>query len=261
MKKLNLIFPVLFFAIVSCGGNDDKNEKIKGEEKTETVNENILNPLKADFSKPIDPQVLNESMKVYFGKEIQLIVYPITYFEKEKFSDNQACASSSNSENKDIYIKWKTIPNGEFKAKTAYLVKGKIDRYGYFNSLEMSDVELIGEAKDNKTETFDPQNFDSISIYKADEITKYVLAWKDKKITVIGDYLSTTVSKSVDGKTIYETRVDLGLNGSYDYVVGCAFKENPESQLKPGMKNVKIEGKLDIEMHYDRPYLTECVVK
>lgn len=252
--------PLLALSFISCGGKETKAEN-EDETKKELVNENILNPLTADFSKVIGFKELSQSMKVYYETEIQLIVYPITYLEKEKFTDNLACATSMDSDERSVYLKFKILPTGEFKSKTAYLIKAKIYRLGFNNSLELKDVELVGEAKDKKTVAFDPQTISADKIYSAVDILKNMQAWKGKQVTVTGDYMGTTVSKSVDGKTIYETRVDLGEIGNYDYVVGCAFDQDPSASLPARKKGVKIQGILDAELHFDRPYLTKCALK
>jgi hypothetical protein len=260
MKKI--IYSAIFLSLISCGGKAQEEKKsTETNENTVQENKNIINPLTFDFSKSVDPIVLFESMKVYYNKEIQLVVYPTSYFEKEAFRDDLPCGTTKDASGNGIYLKFKELPSGEFSKNTPYLVKGKIDQLNYSNAINLVDVELIGEAKDKKTVSFNPAALNEKDIYSSDDVLKSMLAWGGKNVTVVGDYLSTTVSKSYDKTEIYEVRVDLGVGNSYDYVVGCAFEQEIGDKLKPGMKNVKIKGVLDSQLHYDRPYLKNSEIK
>jgi hypothetical protein len=260
MKKI--IYSVLLLSVFSCGGNAQNDEKTNetGQEAL-SENKNVIDPLSFDFTKSVDPIVLYESMKVYYGKEIQLIVFPTSYYEKEAFRDDLPCATKKDADENGIYLKFKEVPKGEFTKNTAYIVKGKIEQLSYSNTINFVDVEFIGEAKDSKISTFNPAAISEKVIYSSDDILKSMLSWGGKNVTVVGDYLSTTVSKSVDGKETYEIRVDLGVGNSYDYVVGCAFDQEIGDKLKPGMKNIKINGTLDSQLHFDRPYLMKSQIK
>lgn len=260
MKKI--IFSMLFFSLFACSSQEKVNEENTSENPSEEgVDKNIIDPTNFDFSKSLDPIVLFESMNVYFSKELQLVVYPLAYMDKEAFRDDQPCSPNANSDERKIYLKFKEVPSKEYTKNQGFIVKGKVYSLNYDNTLSLSDVEIVSELKSEKPITFEPAKINEKNLYKADDILKSMLAWGGKEVTVVGDYLSTTVSKSVDGKQIYEIRVDLGVENSYDHVVGCAFDQDLGDKLKPGMKNVKIKGVLDSQLHFNRPYLTKSVVK
>ncbi len=234
-------------------------------EKTETPKKNIagkssniINPLTADFSKPIDIALLTESMQIYFQKEMILKVYPITYMDSEPFVNELGCASEAGSEEKQIYITFKTIPQKEYKKNTAYLIKCKIGSISAFDELNLIDAELIGEADEKEVSSFNPESISSTLIYSPKDIFDNIMAWGGKRVTVQGNYSGTTTSKALDGR-ILEIRVDLASSTNGDILVGCAFVEDPGNQvLTPGALNVKISGELDARFHFDRPYLTNC---
>jgi hypothetical protein len=260
MKKIAFIFTS--FLLFACSNEKTNDEQVSDETKSEKVHEHVVDPLKYDFSKPISAIELSESMKIYYGKQVQLVVYPISYYEKDKFVEQQACAELPDSDSRDIYLTFKTLPDIEFNSKKPYIIKGKIrDGFSFNNSISVYDVELVGELIDQKIEDFKPQTFNPELLYKASDIKKSMFAWNEKKVTVVGDFVSKTVSKSYDQTKIYEIRADISQDGGYDFVVGCAFDTDFGDKLQPGMQKIKIKGILDATLHYDRPYLKSCVIK
>jgi hypothetical protein len=260
MKKIAFIFTSLF--LFACSSEKTNGEQITDENKSKKVIENIIDPLKYDFSKPISAIELSESMKIYYGKTVQLVVYPVSYYKKEKFVEQQVCAELPDSDSRDIYLYFKILPDSEFNSKKPYIIKGKIrDGFSFNNSISIYDVELVGELKDQIIESFNPQTFNPELLYNTSDIKKSMFAWNDKKVTVVGDFVSKTVSKSYDQTKIYEIRADISQDGGYDFVIGCAFDTDFGDKLKPGMQKIKIQGILDATLHYDRPYLKSCVIK
>jgi hypothetical protein len=260
MKKF--LIPICTIVLISCG-NKAEGEANAATDSTKTENavatNNILDPVSGDFSKPIDPFQLKESMMACYNKEIQLVIYPIPFFDTDKFAQDQAATVMADSKDKTISINFKTLPDIEFTRNTPFVIKCKLKEISIWNDkkeLLIIDAELVGEAKNVKTETFNASTFTPAAVYNSKDVLANVLAWNGKQVTIIGDYNGTTTSKRPDG-SIMELRADITDAGG-NSTVGCNFTEDPA--IEAGARGIKISGKTDLVMHYDNPYLNNCQV-
>lgn len=266
MKKT---YFTVFTAVVlaACGGGNKENTEAKDStatESTETAataaeNANILNPETDNLSAAIAVAMLNESMTCYYDKEMQFMVYALGYTDKEKFKQDTKFTASADASEAVMTVQFKTLPDKEFDNHAPFVIKGKISRLDYFGYLSVYDAEIVSEGKAASTVTFNPKAISADQLYNPEEIKNNILAWKDKEVTITGNYRGTTTSKSTEGKVL-EIRADM-TDPSGNLVVGCAFDEDPGDKLPAGATNVSISGKVDVELHYGNPYLTGCVVK
>lgn len=86
------------------------------------------------------------------------------------------------------------------------------------------------------------------------------MAWDKKTVTVSGDYMGLTVSKSYDQTELPDARVDCGTSGS-DNKVGCSFATEEEASVfEASQKNIKIKGELTYKLVFGSPSMKNCVV-
>lgn len=265
MKKL--IYLTGVFLLCSCGGSStegtgETTDSTKTAETGTPVDNSIIDPLKDDLSSEINAADLINSMTVYYGKEIQLVVYPNTFVEGTTFSQDIACSASSSEpyaygQEKNVYVNFTTVPTDVIEPGKPYLIKCKIEDIGYFNELTVVEASLTDLPADYKTEPFNPKAISANAIYNPSEIINSIMAWDKKMITVVGDYWGTTISKSYDQTKLLDARVDLGTT---DAKVGCSFATEEEAQaFQTGQTNVKIKGELQAKLTFGSPTLKNCV--
>jgi len=272
MKKL--ILPFALVAFISCGGN--KNATAENTTKTDSINTeatettaakgnpNVINPVTADFSKPLDVATLHESMTCYYNKTVKLIVYPNTYPGKQKWANYLRGSLNSTDDKVQLQLVFKTVPIGEFTSATPYIVKCKIVANTFENRLDLSSVELLGELKDAKADMFQANAIDSAKLYAVEDVYKNITAWKDKKVIVIGNYNGTTTSYDYKDKSkILDCRIDMtsSTQGFENAKVGFSFPSIPENSPAAGKQNVTIEGTINGFLPYSAPYLINCTIK
>lgn len=267
MKKLFYVAGLA--ALCSCGGSaEGTGETTDSTKTTETgtpVDNSIIDPLVDDLSGEIHANDLINSMSVYYGKEIQLVVYPNTFVEGTTFSQDMACSAVTSEpfaygQGKDVYINFTTVPTDVIEPGKPYLIKCKIEELGFFNQLTVIEATLVDLPADYKTEPFNPKAISPTAIYNPAEIIKNILAWDKKMVTVTGDYMGLTVSKSYDQTELLDARVDCGTTGS-DHYVGCSFATEEEASVfEASQTNIKIKGELAADLVFGSPRLNNCVV-
>lgn len=266
--KTTLVLSAVCLALAACGNKKDKeNQDTEAApateataEKTEAMTEDasVIDPAKDDISKPLTTTQLIHSMSVYYGKPVQMIVYPTVYVDQEKCKQDMSGTASAESTEKVVAINFATVPDMAINKGKPYLLKGKIAEIGYWNELKITDAELSPVEGDIKTVTFNPKAISATVVYNVQDIINSIKGWDKKLVTITGDYWGTTTSKSADKTKLLEERVDLQSPGD-EKKVGCAFnKEGEASELQPGQKNVSIQGEIDYKMHYGSPYLVNC---
>lgn len=266
MKKLFYLTGVAL--LCSCGGDstDGTGTTTDSTSTAETgtpVDNSIIDPLKDDLSGEIHAIDLINSMSVYYGKEIQLLVYPNTFAEGTTFSQDMACSAVSSEpyaygQSKDVYINFTTVPTDVIEAGKPYLIKCKIDELGYFNQLTVVEASLVNLPADYKTEAFNPKAISATAIYNPADIINNINGWDKKTITVTGDYMGTTISKSYDQTELLDARVDIGTT---DGKVGCSFATEEEAKVfEASQKNIKIKGELKAKLTFGSPSMENCVV-
>ena len=132
-------------------------------------------------------------------QEIQVIVYPENYVDKEKFTQGQPAKASADAKDRTVRIDFSTLPDVEYTKGTGYIVKGtlssfSISSYDPGGTLYMKKAVLVGEAKDAKPAKFNLASINATDVYNMQDIVSSVAAWDGKMITVNGDYNGTTVS-------------------------------------------------------------------
>lgn len=267
MKKI--MYTLAAIALLSACGTKDKGENKEGgadstatETKEEGVKEDasILDPAKDDLSKAITTSQLIKSMSAYYGKTVQMIVYPTVYVDQEKCKQDMSGTATPDGSETAVAINFTTVPDLAIAKGKPYILKGKITEIGYWSELKVTEAELKPVEGESKTSAFNPKAISGDVVYSVQDIINSIKAWDKKVITVTGDYWGTTTSKSADGKKLLEERVDLQLPGD-EQKVGCSFAaEGAAKELQPSQKNVSIQGEVDYKMHYGAPYLLNCKI-
>lgn len=263
MKNLFYLSSVVF--LCSCG--DGSAESTTGStdssattEAATPVDNSIIDPLKDDLTGEINAADLINSMSVYYGKEIQLVVYPHFSVEGTKFVQGQYCEGTLSEAfypEKHASVTFTNLPDEVIVKGQAYLIKGKITELGYYDELIIEEAELLALPADFKTESFNPKAISATALYNPVDIISSILGWDKKMITVVGDYWGTTVSKSYDQTQLLDARVDLGTTGGAK--VGCSFATEEEAQaFQAGQTNVKIKGELQAKLSFGSPSMKNC---
>jgi hypothetical protein len=262
MKKLFYFASIAF--LCSCGGSSTEGtgetaDSTKTAETGTPVDNSIIDPLKDDLSAEINAADLINSMSVYYGKEIQLVVYPHFTVEGTKFVQGQYCEGTLSEAfypEKHVSVTFTNLPDEVIVKGQAYLIKGKISEIGFYNELIVEEAELLAMPADVKIESFNPKSISSTALYNPVDIISSIMAWDKKMITVAGDYWGTTISKSYDQTQLLDARVDLGTT---DAKVGCSFATEEEAQaFQTGQTNVKIKGELQAKLTFGSPTLKNC---
>lgn len=261
MKRL--IYLPAFILMFSCGGNSELEESTGTEEGTvteETVDNGLLDP-STDLNGDVNALDLINSMTFIYGKEFQMVVYPMRLYDGATYSQNfYASSTDGNGSQNDmnVYFELKEAPAEEQISKDEpILVKAKLEGIGFYGKLEFVDAEIIEKGTDKTNVAFDANSYKAENIYDPNSVIDYIKSWDGKEITVVGDYMGTTVSKSVDGTELLEARVDLG---NFDGKVGCEFEtEEASHEFEASEKNVRIKGTLSSELVFDSPRIKNCV--
>jgi len=264
MKKIIYVFSALTLGLASCGGGS--TEETIGTDSTvvetpETpIDNSIIDPRVDDLNGVIAAADLENSMTVYFGKEIHILVYPQPMYMGTKFEQDLHASGTSTTGSSNVTINFKTIPEKDVVKDQPYLIKGIIEDIGFSNELRIKEAELIDLPADYKVEKFNPKAISNTAFYSATEIAECIAAWDKKIITVNGDYNGSTVSKSYDQKELLEARVDISSPNAQGKV-GCAFATEAEVlAFASGMGAVTIKGECSATLHYGNPYLSNCVL-
>ena len=131
-------------------------------------------------------------------------------------------------------------------------IRGHI-RGNFLGEITMDSCEIMAVAKSIPTQTVYPFGK---TVMKATELSTDYFKWEGKEIAIIGDYYMTTISTTVNSKTI---RVDIKNPGTYDKVVACNFKEDPTAKIRVNEKGVIIKGKV-ITYSYGYLMMEDCSV-
>lgn len=267
MKKQFMIATVCL-SLAACGNKKEGAENststdstASSETKTEEIKEDasIIDPAKDDLSKPITTTQLLKSMSVYYGKPVQMVVYPFVYVDQEKCKQDMRGMATPDGETA-VSMKFATVPDLAIAKGKPYLLKGTITEVGYSGELYIKDAALSAIEGEPKTGAFNPKAISGDVVYNTQDIINSIKAWDKKAVTVTGDYWGSTVSRSADKKKLLEVRVDLQL-ASDEVKTGCAFATEEEIKaLQPGQKNVTIQGEMDYKMHYGGPYMVNCKI-
>ena len=152
-----------------------------------------------------------------------------------------------------------------------FAVKGKIDisysvseEWGNTTRISLTDAEYVDNAEAKGGELKSIEEIDlSKQIFCGDLFSlmdKHYGALAKKKISVSGRYISTTVSKSLEGE-ILEIRVDLG---DSDNKVGCEMIDEPNGDdlnaQRAAGKDLVIEGTFS-GITFDNPRINGGVLK
>lgn len=268
MKK-NLILVAACLALAACGNKNKADEKTEGAPGDETATETlatpkedayILDPAKDDLSKPITTTQLIHSMSAYYGKTIQMVVYPTVYVDGEKCKQDMYGTATPDGSDKAVTMNFTSVPDLAITKGKPYLLKGKITEIGYWGELKVVEAELSPIEGEAKTTPFNVKAISGDVVYNTQDIINSIKAWDKKVVTVTGDYMGTTTSwDSKDKKKLLEERVDLQTNGD-PVRVGCSFQQAGEAGLEASSREVSIQGEVDYMFHYDAPYLMNCKV-
>jgi len=264
MKKIIYIFSALAITLTSCGGG--YTEETSGTDSTvvETpqtpIDNSIIDPRVDDLSEVIAAVDLENSMIVYFGKEIHILVYPQPLYMGTKFEQDLHASGTSTTGPSNVTINFKTVPEKDVVKDQPYLIKGIIEDIGFSNELRIKEAELIDLPADYKVEKFNPKAISNTAFYSATEIAECIVAWDKKVLTVNGKYSGTTVSKSYDQKELLDARVDIRTPDT-EGQVGCSFATEAEvAFFVAEMGAVTIKGECSASLHYGHPYLSNCVL-
>lgn len=191
-----------------------------------------------------------------------MVIYPSFMYEgatlgKSCYAGSSA-GSCSNSSDCNLSVDFKDNHDLALQQDMPLFIKGKVGLSGFGNTLNIKDAELIEGTEIPEAKDFNPQTFNEEIVYNPQGILNFFLAWGGKNTIVSGDFLVTTISKSVDGKELYEAKIELG---SWEQKVKCTFGTEVEAQaFKAGEGVVEISGTLSAESdYYGYPILENSV--
>ena len=272
MKKLKKFLPLLLISIIAaCGGDAEgsKNaESTIGDEVRKNKVSNSATELKMPFADVVDLAGKSSLNTVEFNRVVNFLngvkvtltghpyAYPLGEGAEVEFKPNSTGmidAMDNSLKNVEISLRFKGEPKARMmKIGDLFTVKGilevshSVSEYGTTTRLKLKDAEFIDgvEAKVGDVKSLadlDPAKpmfcGDLYSI-----LSQHYLDLAKKKLTISGAYISTTVSKSLEGE-ILEIRVDLG---SRDNEVGCEMVTKPDGDTlnakRSAGKDVVIEG-------------------
>ena len=290
MKK---ILPLILISILAaCSGGVEGTKENKG---TKNAKENKAQKDKVDIhtaelKKPFADVVdltkksnlntveFNRVVNFLNGSEITLTGHPYAHYRGKAYeiefkpnSTRMIDAKDNSLKNTEIYIKFKGEPKIRImKTGDLFTVKGilevahSVSEYGATTRLKLKNAEFIDdiEAKTEKINSLADLNLEK-PIFCGDLysiLSQHYLDLAKNKLSISGAYISTTVSKSLEGE-ILEIRVDLG---NRDNKVGCEMLTEPNRDTlnakRSGGKNIIIEGSFS-GITFGNPRITGGLLK
>lgn len=277
MKKQNILLFGIAAALTfnSCGdkpnesGNEGGHEQEVGAENDGsetsevTADLSILDPRTYDFSKVVTSVDLNKSLLLLKGKEIKMVIYPAMLYDGVTLGTGgyAGCQAGtcSNSSDCNLNVEFKESHDLVLKKDMPLYIKGRVDLSGFGNSLDISEAELLSENEIPTAQDFNPQTFSMETVYNPQGLLDFLLAWGGKEVTVSGDFLGTTISKSADGTELLEAKIEIG---SWEQKVRCTFPTEAEAKaFNAGEGMVTIKGKLSPDSDYYEVPIVENSVR
>lgn len=249
---------ILIISFLNCGNKKkDTNNEESTDEKGVEQEVKKLNPNTVSPDEPIPVKELKEAFFTWSKvKEITIIGYPDLFWDEGTIGNRVELLGSPGSKDKLVECNMKTPNEEKLNKQNTVTIRGTIDR-DFFGKIIFKDCELIGKNEEAKR----------ISYIFADEVkpeTKYFVedfynsfyGWKDKIVSVVGNYWGTTTSTTDYGVTI---RIDLTDPITGEKCVGCNMKGEPPASLKDNRNNVIVKGRISGEV-FGNVQMEECEV-
>ena len=246
MKKIIRIVPLILFAgLVACGGAEEgidaNNPEGGGDEAAQESKAEFADVVSLNGKTELDNVEFNRLVNFMEEAEVTLTGYPYAYplgegteIEFEPGRTDLIDGIDNSVDNCGISVKFKDesdpIP---MKIGDLLAIKGKL-RISYSNGrtrIILEDAEFVDGATEKGGTLKSIEEINTAEQIFCGDLHKvmndHYASIAKSKMTVTGKYLSTTISKGLDGDTL-EVRIDLG---DYDNKVGCEMISEPDSDM------------------------------
>lgn len=244
-------------AIVSCGGNknsENSNDKDSLATATEAETVKRLDPNSVKPTDVLEAANAATQINCWNEKVIEIAGYPSFYYgDSIKIEYGRiSLTDNKGGKNKKISITFKdSKKTGAFHKDDMIHLKGKVS--GVFGEeISMYDCEVVTVAKTITTAPVDP--FKNVVMSANDFYTDY-FKWKDKVVTVKGNYWGTTTSTTSYGKTI---RIDLS-DANNNKIIGCTMVNDPGDKVVAGSV-ITVKGTVNVGGSFGMMGLDKCEI-
>jgi len=277
MKTLKYLIPLFIVSVlVSCGAETDADNPVDSEG---SGGDDASKAIFADVMELADKSELNNvefNRVVNFleGQEVTLTGYPYAYplgigteVEFKPNSSDLIDDTDNSLKTCSIRVKFKneTEPK-KMKIGDLFAVKGilEIGHSSTGTRITLKDASYVDGAKEKGGSVKSVMDIDPLKeIFCGDlhsVLHDHYTKLASKKLTITGDYISQTVSKSLEGE-ILEIRVDIGTS---DNKVGCEMIDEPNGDELTGQRNagkaLKIQGTFS-GIVFGNPRISESILK